>query len=144
MQIVPSGANLEIEAYVSNADIGFIRKGDAAIIKVDAFIYNVYGSIDGTVTDVANDTSALQGKPTMQDASLDGASSQTTAAQKTGNLRYPIHLRAARSTMLVEGKEVPLVPGILVSVEIETERQRGIDYLLSPIEDLFSTAGHDP
>ena len=143
MQVVPSDQPLEIEAYVSNADIGFIRKGDAAIIKVDAFIYNVYGSIDGTVTDVANDASALQGKQTMQTDSLDGAASQTTAAQKTGNLQYPIHLRAARSTMLVEGKEVPLVPGMLVSVEIETERLRAIDYVLSPIEELFSTAGHE-
>ena len=142
MQVVPSDQPLEIEAYVSNADIGFIRKGDPAIIKVQAFIYNVYGSIDGTVTDVANDTSALQGKATMQHSSLDGAASQTTAAQRTGNLQYPIHVRAARSSMLVEGKEVPLVPGMIVNVEIETERLRGIDYVLSPFEELSSPAGH--
>ena len=143
MQVVPSDQPLEIEAYVSNADIGFIRKGDPAIIKVEAFIYNVYGSIDGTVTDVARDASALQGKPTMQSASLDGDAAQTTAAEKTGNLQYPIHVRAARSTMLIEGKEVPLVPGMAVNVEIETERLRAIDYVLTPIEELFSTAGHE-
>ena len=143
MQIVPSGADLEIEAYVSNADIGFIRKDDKATVKVDAFTYNVYGAIDATVIDVANDAIAVQGKATLQSASLDGAYGSTTGAEKTGNLQYAVHLHATQSTMTVEGKQIPLVPGMLVTVEIETERLRAIDYVLTPIEVLFSTAGHE-
>ena len=87
------------------------------------------------------DALALQGKATVQASSLDGAYGSTTAAQKTGNLQYPIHLHATQTSMLVEGKQVPLVPGMLVNVEIETERLRAIDYVLDPIEALFSTAG---
>ena len=76
----------------------------------------------------------MQGKPSLQTSSYDGAYGSTTAAQKTGNLQYPIHLHASRSTMTVEGKQIPLVPGMLVNVEIETEKLRAIDYVLSPIE----------
>ncbi|MFZ5560526.1 MAG: hypothetical protein ACOY41_03185 [Pseudomonadota bacterium] len=33
----------------------------------------------------------------------------------------------------VEGKRVPLVPGMVVSVEIKTGKRRVIDYFLSPV-----------
>ncbi len=143
MQIVPSGQPLEIEAYVPNADVGFIRKGDKATVKVDAFTYNIFGSINATVTDVANDALKLQDKSSVQESSLDGAYGSTTAADKTGNLQYPVHLRADQTWMMVEGKHVPLVPGMIVNVEIEMEKLRAIDYVLSPIEALLSTAAHE-
>jgi hemolysin D len=143
MQIVPSDAALEILAYVSNTDIGFIRKGDHATIKVTAFTYGTYGSIDGTVTEIANDLLAIQGKATLQSSSLDGDYRSSSTAQMTGNLQFPIIVRAARSTMAVEGGEIPLVPGMSVNVEILTENRRGIDYIVSPLLDLFSTAGHE-
>ena len=144
LQIVPSGQPLEIEAYVQNADVGFIRQGDKATVKVDAFTYSIFGSIDATVTDIANDALKLQGnKSTVQESSLDGSYGSTSAADKTGNLQYPVHLRADQTWMLVEGKHVPLVPGMLVTVEIELEKLRAIDYVLSPIEALFSTAAHE-
>ena len=143
LQIVPSNQPLEIEAYVQNVDVGFIRKGDKATVKVDAFTYNVFGAIDATVTDVANDAAKLQGKSQVQDSSLDGSYGSMSAADKTGNLQYPVHLRADQSWIMVEGKHVPLAPGMLVNVEIEMEKLRAIDYVLSPIEALFSTAVHE-
>ena len=143
MQIVPSDAQIEILAYVSNTDIGFIRKGDPATIKFTAFAYGTYGALDGTVTEVANDASALQGKATLQSSSLDGDYGSTSTAQMTGKLQFPILVRAARSTMAVEGGEIALVPGMSVNVEILTEKRRGIDYIVSPLLELFSTAAHE-
>jgi hemolysin D len=143
MQIVPSDAPLEILAYVSNTDIGFIRKGDPATIKIAAFTYGTYGSIDGTVTEIANDQLPTQGKATLQSSALDGDYRSTSTAQMTGNLQFPIIVRAARSTMAVEGGEIPLVPGMSVNVEIRTENRRGIDYIVSPLLELFSTAAHE-
>jgi hemolysin D len=143
MQVVPNGSQLEIVANVSNTDIGFIRKGDPATIKVTAFAYGTYGSIDGIVTDIANDLQALQGKAQLQTSSLDGAYGSGSAAQMTGKLQFPIVVRPLRSTMSVEGGDIPLVPGMSVNVEIVTEYRRGIDYIVSPILDLFSTAAHE-
>ena len=143
MQIVPSDSPIEIQAYVSNTNIGFIRKGDPATIKITAFTYNTYGSIDGIVTDIATDALALQGKPIAQSAALDGDYRAATEAEKTGKLQFPVTVRATRSTMTVEGKEIPLVPGMAVTVQILTEKRRAIDYIVSPLEELFSTAGHE-
>jgi hemolysin D len=143
MQIVPNDSQLEIVAYVSNTDIGFIRKGDPAMIKLAAFTYSTYGSIDGTVVDLANDALALQGKAQMQSASLDGDYGKASTAQMTGKLQFPVTVRAARSTMPVANGEIPLVPGMSVTVEIRTENRRGIDYIVSPLLELFSTAAHE-
>ena len=143
LQIVPSGTPIEIQAYVSNTDIGFIRTGDAATIKVTAFDYKAYGSIDGTVTDVANDALALVGKTTVQSSSLDGEYRSTSTAQKTGNIQFPITVRLSRATIMAQGEEIPLVPGMGVNVEILTENRRAIDYIWSPIQELFSTAAHE-
>ena len=143
MQVVPRDAPLEIQAYLSNQDIGFVRIGDPATIKITAFTYGTYGSIDGTVTDVAKDALVLPGKLAVQPSSLDGDYRATTDAQKTSTFQFPIIVRAARSTMTVEGKEIPLVSGMNVTVEILTEHRRAIDFIISPLLELFSTAGHE-
>jgi hemolysin D len=143
MQIVPNDSQLEIVAYVSNTDIGFIRKGDPAMIKLAAFTYGTYGSIDGTVIDIANDALTLEGKAKLQTASLDGDYRKASTAQMTGKLQFPITVRAARSTMPVANGEIPLVPGMTVTVEVRTERRQAIDYIVSPLLELFSTAAHE-
>ena len=55
MQIVPASGGLEIEAYISNKDIGFIQEKQHVTIKVDAFNFTKYGTIDGMVLDISND-----------------------------------------------------------------------------------------
>ena len=55
MQIVPSDTKLEIECYLPNADIGFVRMNQDAVVKVDSFPFTDYGTIDGRVTRVAHD-----------------------------------------------------------------------------------------
>jgi hemolysin D len=143
MQIVPAKVALEVVAYLDNQDIGFIRKGDPATIKVDAFTYGTYGSVDGTVIDIANDSLAVQGKATQDLTALDGAIRASSKAQMLGQLQFPIVVRLARSTMRVGDKEIPLVPGMAVNVEIVTENRQALDYVLTPLLELLSSAGHE-
>ena len=143
MEIVPSDAAIEVQAYISNTDIGFIRKGDPATVKITAFDYKAYGSISGTVTYIADDRLVLQGQAINQPSSLDGEYRSTTEAQKTGNIQFPITVRLARTTITVQGEDIPLVPGMGVKVEILTENRRAMDYIVSPIQELFSTAAHE-
>ena len=63
MQVVPDKAPLEIEAYVLNSDIGFVRAGESATIKVDTFPYPRYGTIAGKVFKVSKD--AISGKAAL-------------------------------------------------------------------------------
>ena len=53
--IVPADSNLEIEAMVSNRDIGFIHVGQEAEIKVDTFNFTRYGLLHGRVLSLSQD-----------------------------------------------------------------------------------------
>jgi hemolysin D len=148
MQVVPEGTPLEIEAYILNTDIGFVAVGQEATIKVDTFPYSRYGTIKGTVEKLANDAiPGIQGKQQQNNASqppsLNGALSITTAAQSNQDLVFPVIIRPSQTSMNIDGRMVPLSSGMTVTVEIKTERRRAIDYILSPLIDVVSTAAHE-
>jgi len=109
--VVPSAAMLEIEAMVLNRDIGFVRTGQAAEIKLETFLFTRYGTIRGQVVDVSRDA--------IQDDKL--------------GLVYATRVAMSRTTMNADGKDVALSPGMAATVEIMTEQRRLIEYLLSPL-----------
>src|SRR4029077_14384763 len=53
--VVPADSHLEIEAMISNRDIGFVHAGQKAEIKVDTFSFTRYGLLHGEVLDVSPD-----------------------------------------------------------------------------------------
>lgn len=55
MLVVPDDSPVEVEARVSNKDIGFVHEGQAAMVKVETFDFTKYGLIEGTVTKVSRD-----------------------------------------------------------------------------------------
>ena len=90
-------------------------------------------------------TDAIPGLEALQrqrDASQppSGSLTITTAAQRTQDLVFPILVAPAATAINVDGKDVPLSAGMTVTVEVTTEKRRAIDYLLSPLVDLQSTA----
>ncbi len=137
MEVVPEGAALEIKAYVLNTDIGFVRNGQPAIIKIDTFPYTRYGTISGAVTKVAAD--AISGEEALRQQKnaaapvSHGVASDTNAAQQTQDLVFPVWVAPAKSTINVDGKDVPLSPGMSVVVEITTGEQRAISYIMYPL-----------
>ncbi|MGV3654015.1 MAG: HlyD family type I secretion periplasmic adaptor subunit [Noviherbaspirillum sp.] len=111
MQIVPRQGVVEIEAFIENKDVGFVREGQAAEVKIDAFEYTKYGTIPATVSHVSRDA--------IQD-------------EKRG-LIYSVKVELARPAIQVEGRAVALAPGMSGSVEIKTGTRRVIEYVLSPL-----------
>lgn len=146
LHVVPDGLPLEIEAYALNVDIGFVKAGQDAVIKVDSFPYTRYGTIAGKVTHVATDAiPGLEAQQRQRDGSQppSGSLTITSAAQRTQDLVFPILIAPAATTINVDGKDVPLSAGMTVTVEVTTDKRRAIDYLLSPLVDLQSTAMHE-
>ena len=45
--------------------------------------------------------------------------------------------------MRVDGVDIPLSPGMSVSVEITTGKRRAIDYLLAPLREIAAGTGHE-
>ena len=72
-----------------------------------------------------------------------GLLAATSAAQQTQDLVFPTLISLERPEIVIDGKSVPLVPGMTVSVEIKTESRRAIDYLLSPLQAAVTSAGHE-
>ncbi len=111
MVIVPKASEIEVEAWVENKDIGFVDPGQTAEIKVEAFPFTRYGTIEGTITSLSKDAVPIE---------------------KVG-LVYAARVAMMKTTMDVENKTVNLSPGMNVSVEIKTGQRRLIEFFLSPL-----------
>lgn len=111
MLLVPDRQPVEIDALLENKDIGFVKPGQAVEVKVETFPYTRYGTIPGTVLHLSHDA---------------------VSDDKHG-LSYLAKIRVDRSAVRVNGRDVPLHPGMAVIAEIKTGRRRVVEYFLSPL-----------
>ncbi|WP_308284898.1 HlyD family type I secretion periplasmic adaptor subunit [Bradyrhizobium ivorense] len=132
MLIVPSESRLEIEAMVSNRDIGFVEPGQDAAIKIDTFNFTRYGLLQGKVLSISQDA-ITRNKPTDKGSETSAGAEATSSEPKGQELVYAARLSIDRSQMEIENKRVNLSPGMAVTVEIKTGSRRIISYLLSPL-----------
>lgn len=122
MQIVPEDAKLEFEVYADNKDIGFIRNGQTAEVKVETFNFQKFGIVDATVTEVSADA---VNEPNDQER----------------NKKFKLILApSGKNTIDVFGEEVPLAVGMNVSAEIKIKEKRIVDFFLDPFRRYTSEA----
>lgn len=131
LTVVPSDTHLEIEAMISNRDIGFVHAGQQAEIKIETFNFTRYGLLRGTVLNVSQDAIT---KDRAQEKSPPG-SAEATSESKGQDLSYAARVSLDRKNMQVDEKLVNLSPGMAVTVEIKTGSRRIISYLLSPVSE---------
>lgn len=112
MVIVPDNQHNIAQVNILNKDIGFIYSGQKAIIKLDAFPYTRYGTIEGKIINVAKDSSA----------------------HEQLGLVYSALIELDKQSMGHEENQYPLATGMSLVADIVIEKRRVIDYLLSPIE----------
>lgn len=113
LAIVPTTGTVEIEAFIQNKDIGFVQEGQDVVIKVEAFPFTKYGTLEGRLKNIS------------QDAVTD---------EKMG-LLYACRVEMLKTSIPVRDATIPLVPGMGVTVEIKTGKRRVIDYFLSPLKE---------
>jgi len=132
MAVVPADSRLEIEAMVSNRDIGFVSAGQPAEIKIDTFDFTRYGLLHGQVLSVSQDAIV---RDRRQDRSNDRApgTPNESSEPKGQELSYSARISLDRSRMQIDDRTVNLSPGMAVTVEIKTGSRRILSYLLSPL-----------
>jgi adhesin transport system membrane fusion protein len=119
MEIVPSEDKLLIETKITPKDIAFLHPGLPAIVKVTAYDFTRYGGLKGTVEHISADTS--------QD--------------EEGNSFYIVKVRTEESRLLKDnGTEMPIIPGMLTSVDVITGKKSILEYILNPILRAKDTA----
>ncbi|WP_052380612.1 HlyD family type I secretion periplasmic adaptor subunit [Paenibacillus camerounensis] len=111
ISIVPDDTPLIVEATIANQDIGFIKKGQAANLKVDTFPFQKYGYLQGEIIYVSPDAFEDEQLGPVFKAKLKVLSAETSSGYRIG-----------------------LTPGMSVSVEAKTGRRRIIDFFLSPLK----------
>ncbi|MBV8776342.1 MAG: HlyD family type I secretion periplasmic adaptor subunit [Alphaproteobacteria bacterium] len=132
--IVPDADKLEIEAMVSNRDIGFVHPGQTADVKVDTFSYTRYGLLHGTVESLSADAvtpDRRQDDPNARATGLDKNAVPTDTGAKEPV--YSARVSLDKTAMTIDDRKVALAPGMAVTVEIKTGSRRIISYLLSPL-----------
>jgi len=122
MIIVPTNSKLKAEVNILNKDIGLIRVGQPVVLKLAAFPFTRYGTINGHVESIASDA--------VDDRRL--------------GLVYPARIALDQSLPGREGVRGRLLAGMEVTADIRTGRRTLMSYLLSPIEATVRQAGHEP
>lgn len=130
--VVPSESQLEIEAMLSNRDIGFVHPGQAAEIKVDTFNFTRYGLLHGKIVSVSPD-SVSRDKARDPAREPNGGAPEESSEPKGQGPVYIAHVSIDRTKMVVDDKEINLSPGMTVTVQIRTGGRSIMSYLLSPI-----------
>jgi len=117
MEIVPQGARMRVEARIKPADIGFVRVGQHAEVKLTAYEYNLYGGLKGTVESISPDA-------------LGDADRANGGADNTW---FRALVAIDQSTLQAQGQALPVIPGMTGSVEINTGERSVLDFILRPL-----------
>ncbi|GAO52970.1 HlyD family type I secretion periplasmic adaptor subunit [Novosphingobium sp. MD-1] len=121
MTVVPARGALEAEIRILNKDVGFVRVGQEAAVKLEAFPFTRYGTIPGRVRSISRDA--------VQDKDL--------------GLVYVATIALERSHIDADERRVNLAPGLAATVDIKTGTRRIISYLLSPLQTSIAQAARE-
>ena len=124
MEIVPVDGPLLVEAYIRPQDVAFIKPGDEALVKLSAYDYALYGGLEGKVSLISPDT--LQDNRRPSELKLNPEESFYRVIVRTTDNR----LRDKN------GQELPIIPGMIASVDIKTGEKTVFEYLIKPVTRL--------
>jgi len=111
MSIVPEDTPLVVKATVLNKDIGFVKEGMDVSLKIETFNFQKYGLLKGTVKNVSKDS--------IMDENL--------------GMVYEVFIIPEDKTLMVEGREEKLTPGMTVTAEINIGKRRIIEFFIYPM-----------
>ncbi len=119
IEIVPSEDQLLIETKIIPKDIAFLHPGLPAVVKVTAYDFTRYGGLNGVVEHISADTT--------QD--------------EEGNSYYLVRVKTEQSSLVKDdGTAMPIIPGMLTSVDVITGQRSILEYILNPILRAKDTA----
>jgi adhesin transport system membrane fusion protein len=110
VEIVPTEDALMLEVRISPKDVAFLRPGLKAMVRFTAYDFSIYGGLEGVVDHVGADTVADE-----------------RDKEKT---YYVVQVHTLKSSL---GKGLPLLPGMVAEVDIQTGKKSVLSYLMKPI-----------
>ncbi|HEX8010734.1 MAG TPA: HlyD family type I secretion periplasmic adaptor subunit [Casimicrobiaceae bacterium] len=134
LTLVPQGDELQAEVMVKNLDVGFVRPGQQAKVKLVAYPFQKYGLIAGTVTRVSADASET----------ASGRAENVDAEGKSAvNATYRARIALPVQRLRLEDSELPFVSGMQVTAEIRLGERTVLEYLLAPVQKAWHEAARE-
>jgi adhesin transport system membrane fusion protein len=116
MEILPIGPRVLVEARIKPADIGFIKVGQPAQVKIAAYEYTVFGGLSGTVQSISPDAMGDPDKSALPEGTW-----------------YRAMIRADGPGLHQGDKPLDLLPGMTATVEIRTGQRSVLGFMLRPM-----------
>ena len=108
LELVPTDEVLVLETKVQIRDIAFLRPNQPAVVKLSAYDYTIYGTLDAVVESIA----------------------PNSTVDEKGNAYYLVRVRTLQNSL---GKGLPIIPGMVAQVDILTGKKTILSYLLKPV-----------
>jgi len=125
MDIVPLDDSLLVEGRIRPQDIAFIRPEQAAVVKFTAYDSSVYGSLKGKVERISADTIVDEKSPDR--------------AERQENF-YRVVVRTEKNHLGNSENQLPIIPGMVATVEVLTGSKTVLDYIVKPARMLRDEA----
>ena len=124
IEIVPESNTLLVEAKIDPKDIAFINPNLKAVIKITAYDFRIYGGLVGQITEIS------------ADSIIDKES-------KEGKSYYRIVVKTNKNYLEKNGVKLPIIPGMVASIDIVTGKKTILDFMLKPILKTKENALHE-
>lgn len=111
VEIVPAEDNLLIEARIRPADVGFLHPDQEVTVKITAYDYAIFGSLDGRLEQISADS----------------------IVDEKGESFFEVRVRTDKNYLGDEDNPKKIIPGMVAQVDIMTGDRTVLDYLLKPI-----------
>ncbi|PNK61505.1 HlyD family efflux transporter periplasmic adaptor subunit [Psychrobacter sp. FDAARGOS_221] len=119
MELLPTTSDLIVQAQVSPADIAYVKEGQAASVKLDAYDFSIFGAMNGTVTYISPDT-LIEKTPKGEEP------------------YYRVLIKIGKAEFADRGDEIVIKPGMTASVDIKAMERTVLSYLTKPITKTLS------
>ncbi|BAU12490.1 secretion protein HlyD [Leptolyngbya sp. NIES-3755] len=123
LSLLPEDRDLVLEVKILNRDIGFVKPGMKAKVKLATFPYQEFGIIEGELISI----------------SPDAVVERDENGRELGPV-FPAKVRLDRKALVVRGREVELSPGMAGTADIVTRDRSILSFLIEPITRRFSEA----
>ncbi len=112
IEIVPSNDTLLVEAHIRPSDIAFIHPGGKATVKLTAYDFSIYGGLDSVLEVISADS----------------------ITDERGENFFRIRVRTSKNHLGTSENPLPIIPGMVATVDIMTGQKTVMDYILKPLK----------
>lgn len=140
MTLVPQGEQLYADVNIKNEDVGFVRVGQSAQIKLAAYPFQKYGMLAGRVIHVSADATELNKANTPAAGANNPADNEAAASLLSYKARIQLDAQILKDP---QGNKLSLTPGMHVVAEINQGKRTVLEYLLSPVQKAVQEAARE-